>query len=169
MYLFYFLNLILIFLFLGAVFGTPWVPTRKKDFDRIANLAELKPGMIFYDLGSGDGSLSFYLSKKYKVKCVGIEISPILYLYSKLRSLFSNGIKIKYGDFFKYDISEADIIYCFLQPKMYKRLEKKIKEGAKKEAVIILAAWPFVNKQYTKASTQDKNISYYLYKNKRIA
>ena len=74
---------IFLFLFiLGGFFGALWIPTRKKNYERIASLAELKPGMIFYDLGSGSGSLLFYLSKKYNIKCVGIEISPILYLYS---------------------------------------------------------------------------------------
>src|SRR3989344_8748350 len=104
MYLFYFLILVLIILFLGAFFDAPWVPTRKKDFIRIAEIAELQPGMLFYDLGSGSGEMLFYLSQKYNIYCVGIEVSPILYLYSKVKSLFYKKVKIIYGNFYKHDL-----------------------------------------------------------------
>ncbi|MDP3093316.1 MAG: class I SAM-dependent methyltransferase [bacterium] len=130
----YFLILILFYLiFLGALFEAPWLPTMKKNFDRIAKLAGLQPGMLFYDLGSGSGELLFCLSKKYDVNCIGIEISPLLYLYSKIKSLFFNKVKIRYGNFYKYDLSKADAVYVFLFPKAYYRLKTKISSGLKKE------------------------------------
>ncbi len=164
MYFFYFLTLILIFLiFLGALFGAPWVPTRKKDFDRIAKLANLYPGMLFYDLGSGSGELLFYLSKKYNVDCVGIEISPFLFLYSKIKSLFYNKVKIHYGNFYKYDLSKADIVYIFLLPKTYEKLRKKIDMELKKGTKIILSCWPFEDCKPNKINKKENAITYYSY------
>lgn len=164
MFLFNFLILILILLFFGAFFDAPWAITRKKDFDRIAKLARLQPGMVFCDLGSGDARMLFYLSKKYKVKCVGIEISPFLYLYSKFKSLFCNGkVKILYGNFYKYNLSEADVIYVFLFPKTHSKLKKKLDSEAKKGARIILSCWPFKNLEPVAISKKRNEITYWLY------
>ncbi len=148
---------------LGGFWGVIWLPTKKKDYNRIENLVSLREGMVLYDLGSGTGDLLFYLSRKYKIKCVGIEISPILYLYSKVRSLFYRNVKIKYGNLFKYNLSGADIVYAFLHPDMYKELKEKIYREVKKETRIILACWPFLNEEPLKASEKNKGIPYYLY------
>lgn len=161
----YFLIFILFYLifFLGALFEAPWLPTTKKDFDRIAKLAGLQPGMLFYDLGSGSGELLFYLSKKYGVNCVGIEISPFLYLYSKIKSLFFRKVKIKYGNFYKYDLSEADVVYVFLFPKTYHKLKTKISSGLKTGTRIVLSYWPFKDREPAQISEKENSITYYLY------
>ncbi|MDP3052123.1 MAG: class I SAM-dependent methyltransferase, partial [bacterium] len=160
----YFLILILFCLiFLGALFEAPWVPTRKKDFDRIAKLASLRPDMLFYDLGSGSGEMLFYLSKKYDVNCVGIEISPLLYLYSKIKSLFFSKVKIRYGNFYKYDLSKADVVYVFLMPKTYHKLKVKISSELKEGAMVILSCWPFEDCKPTKINEKENSITYYLY------
>ena len=164
MYFFYFLILILVFLFFGAFFEAPWLPTRKKNYDRIADLAQLQPNIVFYDLGSGSGEMLFYLSKKYNVNCVGIEISPLLFLYSKIKSLFFRKVKIKYGNFYRYDLSQADVIYVFLHPKTYDKLKNKIDNNTKNGAKIIIAAWPFKTSNPTNISKKEHRIPYYLYK-----
>ncbi len=155
----------LIIFFGGALFGATWIPTKKKEFERIARLVQLNPGMIFYDLGSGDAKLLFYLAQKYNVICVGIEISPILYLYSKFKSLFSNNVRIKYGNFLKYDLSNADVIYAFLLPSFYPKLERKIRDNINKEStLILLSTWPFENKKQFKIDEKKGETVYYLYK-----
>ena len=163
--LIYFLFLTLLSLiFLGAFWGIIWFPTKKEDYDRIAELANLKPGLFFYDLGSGTGDMLFYLSKKYNINCVGIEISPLLYLYSKIRSLFCNGVKIHYGNFFKYNISKADIVYVFLHPDLYIKLKEKINNELKNNSKIILACWPFQKSIPISISKKERRVTYYLYK-----
>lgn len=160
---------VLLVLFVFGIFGgVIWMPTRKKDYERIAKVAILKSDDVFYDLGSGTGDLLFYLEKNHGIRCVGIEISPILYFYSKIKSLFYKKVKIRYGNFFKHDVSEANILYAFLHPKMYKKLKVKIKKDAKEGARIILAVWPFSNESHTVSSCEKGEVSYYLYKNKRV-
>ncbi len=158
------LILILILIFLGALFGAPWVPTRKKDFDRIAKLANLGPKMFFYDLGSGTGDILFYLSKKYNINCVGIEISPLLYFYSKIRSLFYEKVDIHYGNFFLHNLSRADVVYAFLRPKLYDKLKEKINSGLKNNSEIILACWPSEKSKPIRISKEEHRVTYYLYK-----
>jgi len=166
-YLIYLLFLILLFLiliFFGAFWRAPWIPTKKEDYDRIAKLANLGPKMFFYDLGSGTGDMLFYLSKKYNINCAGIEVSPLLYFYSKIRSLFYKKVKIYYGNFFQHDLSRADVVYVFLHPKLYDRLKKRINSGLKNDSKIILAGWPFEKSNPIRISKEKYRATYYLYK-----
>lgn len=160
-----FLNIFLFLFILGGLWGTIWLPTKRRDYDRIADLADLKSGVILYDLGSGTGELLFYLAKKYKIKCTGIEISPVLYLYSKLKSLFFKNVEIKYGNFLKHNLSNADVIYVFLHPKVYDKLKEKIRHGIKKDStLILLSTWPFKDKNPLRINEKHKEATYYLYK-----
>jgi predicted RNA methylase len=150
---------------LGGFYGVIWLPTKKRDYERIAKLIDLKPGMTLCDLGSGTGNLLFYFSSKYNIKCIGIEISPVLYLYSKFKSLFFKKVEIKYGNFFKNDLSEADVIYAFLHPKMYEKLKEKIVHEVKKDStIIVLSTWPFENLNPSKISQKNRDTTYFLYK-----
>jgi SAM-dependent methyltransferase len=155
--------LFLIFFFFGGFFGVIWFPTREKDYEKIADLASLRPDKIFFDLGCGTGDLLFFLSKKYGVKCVGIEISPLLYLYSKIRSLFNKKVKIYFGNLFKINLSEADIIYAFLHPGLLERLENKINQEAKKEVSVVISCWPLKHKELLRVDEKGEKGPYYLY------
>lgn len=157
------LILVLILLFLGALFEAPWATTRKKDYERIVKMVKLQPGMLFYDLGSGTGKMLFYLSRKYNMNCVGIEISPILYLYSKIKSLFYKKVKIMYGNFYKHDLSKADVIYIFLMPKSLDKIKREIGKKLKKDSKIIISCWPLQNCNPKQISKKNNGITYYLY------
>jgi predicted RNA methylase len=157
------ITLFLILFSLGGFFGVIWIPTRRRDYERIASLIDWHSEKVFFDLGSGTGGLLFFLSKKYGIECVGIEISPIFYLYSKIKSLFYKKVKIYFGNFFKFDFSDAGIIYAFLHPKLLKRLKEKINKEAKKEVLVILSCWQFENTEPLKINKKEKEISYYLY------
>jgi SAM-dependent methyltransferase len=157
------LMLITFIVFIGSFFGAPWIPTRKKDYDRIAQLTDLKTGMTFYDLGSGSADILFYFSKKYNINCTGIEISPFLFFYSKIKSLFYKKVRIRYGNLYKYDISKADVVYVFLLPENYPDLENKFNLELKKGAKLILSCWPFKNRETNKISKKQNCTSYYLY------
>ena len=146
--------------------GVGWFPTKKEDYNRIAKLASLKPEMLFYDLGSGTGDMLFYLSKKYNINCIGIEISPLLYFCSKIRSLFYEKVEIRYGNFFRHDLSRADVVYAFLYPKLYDKLKEKINSELKNDSKIIVACWPFEKSNPIRISKEKHRITYYLYKSR---
>lgn len=150
-------------IFIGSFFAAPWIPTRKKDYDRIAQLANLQAGMTFCDMGSGNADMLFYFSKKYGVNCIGIEISPFLFFYSKIRSLFYKKVKIKYGNLYKYNISKADVVYAFLLPENYTNLKNKFDIELTKGSNLVLSCWPFKNRKANKTSKRVNSVSYYLY------
>ncbi|MEX0961519.1 MAG: class I SAM-dependent methyltransferase [Simkaniaceae bacterium] len=92
------------------------------------------------DLGSGFGSLIFEVSKRYpKARVVGIEHSLIPFLFSKLRLLFQKrkNITLLYKDFFDVDLSDFDLILCYLYRGAMLRLKKKFLAELKGDKMVI--------------------------------
>jgi hypothetical protein len=83
-----------------------------------------------FDLGSGWGGILISLSKLFpNSTIIGYELSPCPYFISKLRVFFrKSDIKIYREDFFKKDISDADIIFCYLSPYHMELLKEKFSE-----------------------------------------
>ena len=107
-------------------FGAPFLPTMKKDREAALNLLDLKPGQLFVDLGSGDGSLLMLAAQK-GLRAEGYEINPFLWLYSWLRTRrYGRRVKVRLKSFWRADLNEADGVFVFLITKHMKRLAKLI-------------------------------------------
>ena len=157
------LFIILFFFAWTSISLAPWVPTRKKDLSRVLELAQAKPGQVFYDLGCGDGRLVRYMSQHGQMNTRGLELNFWLYLYSKIRSQKNEVIKFK--NLFKEDLSTADIVFVFGMPdtiakKLKQKLELELKPGAK----VISYAFPIRGLNLIKRDKPTpKDISLYLY------
>jgi SAM-dependent methyltransferase len=165
MFLYFTISTILILLvFAGSLFGAPWVPTRKVDYERIDKLANLKDGEKLYDLGCGLGGVLFYLSERHKnSKFIGIEIAPFPYLFAKLRSLFYQNVRIKFGDLKRQNLSSAKVVYMFLTPDTHNKLKIKLIRELKPEAKIITACWGFDYDSNAQVDKAEKQVSYFVY------
>ncbi len=145
----------------------PWVPTRKKDLERINKIANLKKGEIFYELGSGNGKVSYYIAKNNPdVKVHGFELSFPLLIYSKLINLFfkEKNLKFKLRNIFKQDLSKADVIYVFGMPKVLEnKLKEKILKEVKKGTRIISYTFKIEGLNPVKKDILEKQASIYLY------
>lgn len=145
----------------------PWVPTRKKDLRRIFELADLKPGEVFYDLGCGNGRLAIYAAKNFQARAIGLELALPLYLVCAIRKLFSGNklLKFKLQNLFNENLSGADVIYIFGMPdklkiKLREKLERELKPGAR----VITYAFPikdWMPERVDKPARDD--VSIYLY------
>lgn len=120
----------------------PYVVTPKKYFPVIFHNIKIAPETIVYDLGCGKGDFLFACEKFHPKRLVGYELSPLHTLYAKVRAwLKKSRVEIFCKDFYKADISQADIIYLFLVPKIVNELwQKKIKKEAKKGALVLTLA-----------------------------
>jgi len=119
----------------------PWVPTKKKDIERVMRLAELRPGEIWFELGCGDGRMTVAAAQAGS-KATGIELALPLYLAAKIRALKSSA-KIRYGNLFKLDISNADVVYFFGMPDpITKKLKTKLEAELKPGTRVISYAFP---------------------------
>jgi 16S rRNA A1518/A1519 N6-dimethyltransferase RsmA/KsgA/DIM1 with predicted DNA glycosylase/AP lyase activity len=114
-----------------SFFGAPWVPTSMKMVHKMLAMAEVGPDDLVYDLGCGDGRMIVTAARRYGSRAVGIEIDPLRYLWCQiLISVFGlrDRVKIVYGNFFKQDLSEADVVTCYLIQSTNIKLEKKLKQ-----------------------------------------
>jgi cyclopropane fatty-acyl-phospholipid synthase-like methyltransferase len=116
----------------------PYVSSPARVVDRMLELANLKPGETLYDLGSGDGRVLIAAVEKYKVKAVGIEISPKLVARaeSNIQKLgLEDQAHVVQGDLLDADLSGADVVTIYLatslNEKLRPRLEKYLKPGAR--------------------------------------
>ncbi len=143
---------------IAALSAAPWVPIRKKEVDRMLALAELKPGMLIYDLGSGDGRVLIQAVKKYGVKAEGFEISLLPYLYSIIKVLIlglRNNIKIHYKSIWSISLEPADVVFCFLMPNALKKLENKVAKELKPAGRFVSYAFRLHSKNPTLVSRPD--------------
>ncbi len=94
-----------------------WVPTQVDIATQMLVLAQVKPGDLVYDLGSGDGVIPIQAAKQYGVRAVGIEYNPDLVALSKrnaIRENVQNLVTFKQGDIFVEDFSSATVLTLFL-------------------------------------------------------
>jgi SAM-dependent methyltransferase len=138
------LFLIYLILILSSIWpsDSPWAPgwrTNRTTAEAICRLAKVNGKSIVYDLGSGDGE-ALIAAAKLGARGVGIEIDPLRFWVTKIRAK-TNGVSDRLnfirGDFFKQDISEANIIFVYLIPKTLDRLLPKFKKELKKGTKII--------------------------------
>lgn len=124
---------------LTTFFGAPFLPTKNKDLDEILEVANLKAGQIFFELGSGDGRVVMRAVKKYQVQGVGVELNPLWFLYSIIVSKICGvkDISFKRKNFFDISFSNADVLFIFILPSIFEDLSEKIKKECKKGTLII--------------------------------
>ncbi len=126
----------------AAIKGAPWVPTPMPRARKMLELANIEPGEKVYDLGCGDGRLVYLASKEYKADAVGFELSPLVYLYAKIRQLiFRSKGKIHFKDFRKVDLGDANVILCYLLPQTLKVFQRKFEQELKKGTRIVSYAF----------------------------
>ncbi len=123
----------------AGVRGAPWVPTWRRDVERFLKLARLKQGDRFYDLGCGDGRLVRAAADAGAI-ATGFECSLLPYVLAKLR--VGRRGSVRYNDFWNVNLSDADVVYCFLMPKVYTKLKAKIELECRSGTRIILYVWP---------------------------
>lgn len=123
----------------------PYYPTSTKTYQEILTLLPNDRAFTFIDLGCGFGWLLTYLAKHRPLgEFIGVEISPLPYFMSWLRSKlsFRRNIQITAKSFWKVDCSQYDFIYAFLSPAPMPKLWEKLSEEMKNEATFICNSFP---------------------------
>jgi precorrin-6B methylase 2 len=136
-----------LWMLIPAFFGPPSVPTNPERIRKALRLANLQPEETLYDLGAGDGRVLLIAAKEFGARAVGIEVGPVQCALIWLRvaaSGFGEKIQIKWGNYFKSDLSKADVVFIYATSKEIARLashvEKQMKPGSR--VVSISADFP---------------------------
>ncbi|MFA6227764.1 MAG: hypothetical protein WC668_01110 [Patescibacteria group bacterium] len=163
----------LIFLAICAVFGisvlvglvmtkgVPFVSTPRYDLEKICEAAELKPGEKIFDLGCGKANLLTVAAKKFGASGTGYELSLWPYFWGWWRvKILRADVRLKMQDFLRADLSQADVVFCYLFPEVMDKLENKFKKELRPGARVVSYTFKLPNIQPAKTvkGREDKNL-----------
>ena len=103
----------------------------------------LNPKTRLIDLGAGDGRIIIYAAEHYKLHALGLEVNGELIQSTNekiIQKKIESFCEMREEDFYDFDLSSYDIIFCFLLPTnhvYFKHVLKTIKSGAH----IITSKW----------------------------
>lgn len=140
--------------------GAPFLPTSRQHVKEMIELAQPQKGELLIDLGSGDGRI-LYEAAKSGCNCLGIEINPLLYWWSRLITKLKklSNIHIRREDLWQTDLRLANILTLFfIAPKMDK-LHAKIQREMRPGSRVVSYGFKFPNWQPI-----EKRDKIYLYK-----
>lgn len=130
--------LIGLWIFVPALYGLPPVGTKPERIRKALRLANLQPNEVLYDLGAGDGRVLIIAAREFGAKAIGIEVGPMQCLLIWLRVLANrhgDRIRVRWADFYKTDLHDADIVFVYATSKEVARLaphmERQMKPGAR--------------------------------------
>ena len=119
---------------LDSPYIAPFVTTPPEVVDRMLEVAQISPGDLLYDLGSGDGRIVITAAKRYGAKSVGFEIDPALVTLSR-RNIREAGVEhlaeIREEDIRNVDLSAASVVTMYLYPAANLRLRAAIRRQLK--------------------------------------
>lgn len=142
--------LILLFILLSAAFvyvsslfvwliwakGIPFIPLTKKQLKAINKHIKLKSTDRIVDLGCGDGRVLRMFEKQGVRDLTGYEVNFWIYLLAKVKNKISKSkSKIYLKDFKKINLSEYNIVFCYLSDyymnSLKEKFDKELKSGTK--------------------------------------
>jgi len=102
------------------------------------NMAELKAGEVFFDLGCGDGRAVIMAVKEFGARAVGVELREDLAkkaLSTIYEQSLQDRITIVNGDMFNVDLTSADVVFLYLttsaNEKVRPKLDSELKRGVR--------------------------------------
>lgn len=131
----------LLILIFTLITGVPPMPTHRLVVPVMFEMVpEGETPTVAYDLGCGWGRLAFALAARYPdARVIGIELSPLPWLFCKLRHLVQPrpNLEIRYGNFLRMPLGDADLIFCYLMIGAMRRLSAKLNQEARDGTLVI--------------------------------
>ena len=158
-----FAMLVLLLFLLPGIIGAPYVPSEQKDLEMaFTKLYKVSKKDLVVDLGAGDG-IVLKAAAAHGARAIGVEINPVLAIWTKIKLRKLKTAKIKCGDMYTFELPpETTVVYAYANnftiPRLYKRVQSEAKRLNK---TLYLISNAFDQKD-TKA---EKHLApYYLYK-----
>lgn len=134
-------SLLMIFVgpgFYSMLTGAPFLVSSGKRLEKIFALADAKKTDRVVELGCGDARIIRKLWFKGVKNVMGYEFSMPTYLWARfLKWKNKSGETIVFGDFWKGDYREVDLLICFLLDGSMKTFKRKIWSQLKKGTRVV--------------------------------
>jgi len=120
------------------LFLAPFVATPTSVVRQMLVLADLKPGEVLYDLGSGDGRAVIMAAKDFGATSVGVELRDDLAkrALDSIQELdLAEKTRIIQKDIFTVNLSAANVVFLYLttsaNEKIKPKLEAELESGTR--------------------------------------
>lgn len=126
--------------------GVPFIPLTKKQLKAINKHIKLKSSDKIVDLGCGDGRVLRMFEKQGVRDLTGYEINIWAYLLVRIKNKISKSkSKIYLKNFKKVNLSEYNIVFCYLSGYYMNSLKEKFDKELKPGTEIISCAFEAKN------------------------
>lgn len=108
---------------------TPYVPSTPANVDEMLRLADVKPGDVVYDLGSGDGRVVIAAARDWGARGVGIELDGKLVAESQAlakREGVAGRVSFRQDDVLKAAIGDATVVTMYLLTPLVEKLKPRL-------------------------------------------
>jgi SAM-dependent methyltransferase len=125
--------------------ASPYVPTPTRIVSELLALAQIEPGELVIDLGSGDGRLVITAAKRYGARGRGIDNQPHLVALAKdnaRREGVADRVTFVDGDLFEASLADADVVTLYLTPATLTDLIPKCLAGLRPGARVVSHDYP---------------------------
>lgn len=92
-------------------------------------LAEVGPGDVVFDLGSGDGRIPIMAARDFGARGVGVEIDPALVAIARDNAEeagVADRVEFRHGSMYDADLTGATVVMLFLHPEPNRKLRPKL-------------------------------------------
>lgn len=136
----------------------PYVSTKKKVIDSILSNIGRSGKFTLIELGCGQaGFLQAARERFPEAVLIGYEYSFWPLLQAKIRNWINKSdLVLKKQNIYKVDLSQADIVYCYLNPQMMADLEPKLKAELKEGSDIVSFQFSIPNMVPVKVINNEK-------------
>lgn len=123
----------------------PSVPTPHALVDNIIELADIQPGDVIFDLGTGDGRIPI-AAKQAQPDCtaIGYELVPSVLYWGRLMAWLKKvDVELCRADAFTADLSKADVVITYLYPEVMEKLLPKLDSELRPGTKVLSHAFEF--------------------------
>lgn len=115
-------------LFALAVTRVPVLRTPIEVLEQARSALGLRDGQVIVDAGCADARALITLCRTSQVRGRGYELNGPVWLVGLLRVVLAGltgRLRVRWRDFFRCDLEDVDLVYCYLMPGLMQRVAEK--------------------------------------------